>query len=76
MLNIGAVLKGSRIFAWSSRNPHRWLNSYKVKINDSLVTHIYGIWKDGNDNPVCERVKETQMCRRDFWTLWERERVG
>ena len=23
--------------------------------------HIYGIHKDGNDNPVCETAKETQM---------------
>ena len=39
-------------------------------------THIYGIYKDGNDNPVCETAKETQMYRIVFWTLWERERVG
>ena len=32
--------------------------------------------KDGNDNPVCETAKETQMYRTGFWTLWERERVG
>ena len=38
--------------------------------------HIYGIEKDGNDNPVCEIAKETQMYRTVFWTLWERERVG
>ena len=31
--------------------------------------------KDGNDNPVCETAKETQMYRTVFWTLWERERV-
>ena len=38
--------------------------------------HIYGIYiKDGNDNPVCETAKETQMYRTVFWTLWERERV-
>ena len=30
------------------------------------------IRKDGNDNPVCEIAKETQMYRRVFWTLWER----
>ena len=30
----------------------------------------------GNDNPVCETAKETQMYRTLFWTLWERERVG
>ena len=27
-------------------------------------------------NPVCKTAKETQMYRTDFWTLWERERVG
>ena len=32
--------------------------------------------KDGNDDPVCKTAKETQMCRADFWTLRERERVG
>ena len=32
--------------------------------------------KDGNDNPVCDTAKETQMYRTVFWTLWERERVG
>ena len=40
----------------------------------SILTHIDGIQKDGNDNPVCETAKETQMFRMDFWTLWERER--
>ena len=38
--------------------------------------YIYGIWKDGNNNPVYETAKETQMYRIVFWTLWERERVG
>ena len=28
---------------------------------NSILTYIYGIWKDGNDDPVCERAKETQM---------------
>ena len=28
--------------------------------------------KDGNNNPVCETAKETQMYRTVFWTLWER----
>ena len=36
--------------------------------------HIYGIYKDGNDNPVCETAKKTQMYRTVFWTLWERKR--
>ena len=50
--------------------------SQKEKHQYSILTHIYGILKDGNDNPVCETAKETQMYRTVFWTLWERERVG
>ena len=50
--------------------------SQKEKHQHSILMHIYGIWKDGNDNPVCEIAKETQMYRIVFWTLWERERVG
>ena len=42
----------------------------------SILTHIYGIYKDGNDNPVCETARETQMYRTVFWTLWEWESVG
>ena len=38
--------------------------------------HIYGILKDGNDNPICKTEKETQMYRTDFGTLWEKVRVG
>ena len=30
----------------------------------------------GNDNPVYETAKETQMYRTVFWTLWEKARVG
>ena len=48
--------------------------SQKEKHQYSILTHIYGIYKDGNDDPVCETAKETQMCIMDFWTL--RERVG
>ena len=48
--------------------------SRKEKHQYSILTHIYG--KDGNDNPVCETTKETQMYRTVFWTLWERARVG
>jgi len=42
----------------------------------SILMHIYRILKEGNDNPVCETAKETEMYRTVFWTLWERERVG
>ena len=46
--------------------------SQKEKHQCSILTHTYGIWKDGNDNPVCETAKETQMYKTIFWTLWER----
>ena len=39
----------------------------------NFAVYIYGIQKDGNDNPVWETTKETQMYRTVFWTLWERE---
>ena len=50
--------------------------SQKEKHQCSILTHIYGIQKDGNDNPICETAKETQMYRTVFWTLWEKVRVG
>ena len=50
--------------------------SQKEKPQYSTLTHIYEIQKDGNNNPVRETAKETQMYRTVFWTLWERERVG
>ena len=50
--------------------------SQKERDQYSILTHIYGIYKDGNDDPVCETAEETQMYRTGFWTLWEREMVG
>ena len=47
--------------------------SQKEKHQYGILIHIYGIQKDGNDNPVYETAKETQMYRIVFWTLWERE---
>ena len=32
----------------------------------STLTHIYGIEKEGNDNPVCETAKEAQVYRTVF----------
>ena len=49
--------------------------SQKDKHQYSILTHIYGILKDGNDNPICKTEKETQMYRTDFWTLWEKARM-
>ena len=33
----------------------------KEKHQYSILTHIYGIQKDDNDDPICETAKETQM---------------
>ena len=49
--------------------------SQKDKHQYGILTHIYGILKDGNNNPICKMQKETQRDRTDFWTLWE-VRVG
>ena len=35
--------------------------SQKEKHQYSILIHIYGIWKDGNDDPICKTVKETQI---------------
>ena len=35
--------------------------SQKDKDQYNILTHIYGIWKDGNDNPICKTAKETQI---------------
>ena len=52
--------------------------SQKDKHQYSILMHIYGILKDGNDNPICRTEKETQisLLETDFWTLWEKARVG
>ena len=34
--------------------------SQKEKHQYSILIHIYGIWKDGNDDPIFETAKETQ----------------
>ena len=50
--------------------------SQKENHQYSILTDIYSISKDSNDNPICETAKETQMYRTVFWTLWERARAG
>ena len=35
--------------------------SQKEKHQYSILTHIYGIQKDGNNNSICETAKETQI---------------
>ena len=45
--------------------------SQEDKHQYSILMHIYGIQKDGNNNPMYKTEKETQMYRTDFWTLGE-----
>ena len=35
--------------------------SQKEKHQYSILMNIHGIWKDGNDDPISETAKETQM---------------
>ena len=49
--------------------------SQEGKHQYSILTHIYGMSKDGNDNPICKTAKETQMYRTVFCTLWEKARL-
>ena len=49
--------------------------SQKEKHQYSILTHIYGIYKDGNDHPVCKTAKETQIMEQSFglcgrWRWW------
>ena len=48
----------------------RWMNlepiiqsevSQKEKDKYCILMHIYGIWKDSNDDLICKAAKETQM---------------
>ena len=38
--------------------------SQKQKHQYSILMTIYGIWKDGNDDPICETAKETDVKNR------------
>ena len=42
--------------------------SQKDKDKYCILTHIYGILKDGNNDPVWKTAKETHIYRTDFWT--------
>ena len=47
--------------------------SQKEKHQSSILTHIYGIQKDGNNNPVCETAKEAQVQNSVLDSLGEGE---
>ena len=35
--------------------------SQNEKHQYSILTHIYGIWKNGNNDPICKTAKETDV---------------
>ena len=37
---------------------------------------MHGIQKDGTNDPMCKAAKETQTYRTEFWTQWEKGKVG
>ena len=52
-----------------------WIAAHQASL-PFILTHICGILKDGNDEPICKTARETQKLRTDCWTLWEKARVG
>ena len=63
MTNCGKLLK-------------RWEHQTTLPASWEICTQVKKQQLDGNDNPICKTEKETQMYRTDFWTLWEKVRVG
>ena len=42
----------------------RWMKLESIihsEVSQSILRHIYGIYKDGNNDPICKAEKETQM---------------
>ena len=51
----------SVLIMWMKLKPIIWREvSQKEKHQYSIIAHIYGIQKDGNNNPIFETEKETQ----------------
>ena len=49
--------------------------SEKEKNKDHILTHIYGIQKNGTEEFICRAAMEKQAQRIDLWT-WGEERRG
>ena len=63
----------------------RWMNlepiiqsevSQKEEDKSHVLTHLYGIWKDGTDEPVCRTATEMQTQRTDSGPHSGKEGVG
>ena len=47
--------------------------SQKGKHQYSILMHVYGIQKDGNDDPICETAKDTDIKNRLLDSVGEGE---
>ena len=57
---------------WSLRASSKPERKTPIQYTNAYIWNL----EDGNDDPVCETAKETQMYRKVFWTLWEKVRMG
>ena len=49
--------------------------SQKEKHQYGILMHIYGIQKDGTDDPICKTVRDPNVKNR-LWTMQQKERMG
>ena len=63
----------------------RWMNleaviqsegSQKEKSKYRILVHIYGIYKNGIDEPICKEGMEVQIQTMNLRTQWGKEKVG
>ena len=63
----------------------KWMNlepvmqsevSQREKNKCHILRHIYGIYKNSTNEPICREVVETQMYRTDLWTEQRKKRAG
>ena len=56
-----AIAFESILIRWMKLEPIIQSEVSQKKPPIQFIMHIYGIYKDGNDDPICETAKETQM---------------
>ena len=46
------------------------------RLGSSILTHVFGIYKNATDEPIYRAGIEMQIGRTDLGTRWGKERVG
>ena len=65
------------IVRWMDLDPMKQSEgSQKEKNKYRILTHVYGIQKNGIHEPMCRDGMEIQMQRIVSWTQWGKDRVG